>query len=727
LTRVFDRTLTGGIALVVLLIIGNVALAYRNAQRVAGTAERVNHTQQVLTELDHVLTSVTEAESAERGFIITENERYIAPFAEAERDIASGFDTLMALTLDNPDAQARLPVIRGYAEKRIALLHLALNVMRTEGAVVARSIVQSDSGRILMDSIRAGLATIHSSERGLLAQRLAIYEENRRFALGSNIVGGIIALAVVTVLVGLLGRDMRLRAEVAAALFDQKELFRTTLASIGDAVIATDTNGRIIFVNGVATSLTGWTLKDAAGLPLDDVFRVINESSRAPVENPALRALRDGAIVGLANHSILIARDGSETPIDDSAAPIRDAEGQTSGAVLVFRNIAERRKAERALRDADRHKDEFLAILAHELRNPLAPLRNAVELMQQTPHDPVALERVRGMMDRQLEQLVRLTDDLLDVSRITRNKLEMHRERVDVIGILQSAIETCGPLLAQQQHTLIQDVPSTPLWVDGDRARLAQVFYNLIGNAAKYTDKGGEIRVNARREEDQIRVEIIDSGIGIAPEMLDRIFDLFTQADRSVSRAQGGLGIGLTLVRRILEAHGGRVTGQSEGRGHGSRFVVHLPALTTAEPAPAPRVVSSRRDGVGPTHARRIIVADDNRDAADTTAMMLRALGHEVRACYDGRQALDEGASFLPDTILLDIGMPGLSGYEVARRVRDEPWGADVTLIALTGWGQTEDRMRSLDAGFDHHLVKPVHLNDLRSVIEAGRGTARPA
>jgi CheY-like chemotaxis protein len=220
-------------------------------------------------------------------------------------------------------------------------------------------------------------------------------------------------------------------------------------------------------------------------------------------------------------------------------------------------------------------------------------------------------------------------------------------------------------------------------------------------------------------------VHITDNGIGIAPEMIDRIFELFTQGDRSVSRAQGGLGIGLTLVKRILEAHGGTVTALSDGRAHGSEFIVHLPAITIAEPGLSASRLPLSGDGASPSNTRRIIVADDNRDAADTTAMMLRALGHEVRACYDGRQALDEGASFQPDTMLLDIGMPGLSGYEVARRIRDEPWGADVALIALTGWGQTEDRRRSLDAGFDHHLVKPVHLNDLRSVIESGRGSGR--
>lgn len=718
-----DRTLIGGIALVVLMILGNIGLASWNSQRVAGTAERVNHTQEVLTELDHVLTYATEAEAAERGYIITSNERYVEPFAAADRHIRTGINQLQQLTIDNADAQARLPDIRRVAEARIDLLKLALAVMKERGPEAARSIVQSDLGRIYMDSLRAGIEHIYASERELLAQRLVTYEASRQFALGTNVAGGILALAVVAILGGLLIRDMRLRAEVVDALFDQKELFRTTLSSIGDAVIATDTEGRIVFINGIAESLTGWTLAEGAGRELHEVFRVVSEDTRQPVDNPALRALRDGTIVGLANHTILIARDGSETAIDDSAAPIRNADGTMSGAVLVFRDITERRRAERALRDADRHKDEFLAILAHELRNPLAPLRNAVELMRQAPHDPVPLERIRGMMDRQLEQLVRLTDDLLDISRITRNKLEMHRERVDVTRILQSALETCEPLVAQQSHTVVQDVPAVPLWVEGDRARLAQVFYNLIGNAAKYTDTGGQIRISAAREGGDVVVRIKDNGIGIAPDMVERIFDLFTQAERDIARSQGGLGIGLTLVRRIIQAHSGSVTVNSDGRGTGSEFVVHLPALTNVEPPDgAPRVNAS-----APTRLRKVIVADDNRDAADTTAMMLRALGHDVHACYDGRQALDEAKTFLPEAILLDIGMPGLSGYEVAQRIRAEPWGTTMTLVALTGWGQAEDRARSLAAGFDHHLVKPVQLRDLREAIEAGRTSLETA
>jgi CheY-like chemotaxis protein/anti-sigma regulatory factor (Ser/Thr protein kinase) len=261
--------------------------------------------------------------------------------------------------------------------------------------------------------------------------------------------------------------------------------------------------------------------------------------------------------------------------------------------------------------------------------------------------------------------------------------------------------------------------------VFADRARLVQAFYNLIGNAAKYTDPGGDVRVAVETVDSTIMVRIRDTGVGIPPDMIERVFELFTQADRTVSRAQGGLGIGLTLVRRIIDAHGGTVTASSAGRGRGSEFIVTLPALT-APVADASGPPAGTRSSDAATSAHRVVVADDNKDAADTTAMMLRTLGHEVRACYDGYEALEAGASFRPDTMLLDIGMPGLSGYELARRIRSEAWGAKVKLIAVTGWGQAEDRQRSMEAGFDRHLVKPVQLRDLREAIESGRGARTP-
>jgi signal transduction histidine kinase len=432
------------------------------------------------------------------------------------------------------------------------------------------------------------------------------------------------------------------------------------------------------------------------------------------VQNPALRALRDGSVVALQNHTVLVAKSGAETPIDDSAAPIRDAHGIMTGAVLIFRDITERKAAERALRDADRRKDEFLAVLAHELRNPLAPMRNALEIVRLSADDPIVVGKVRGTMERQVDHMVRLTDDLLDVSRITRNRLELRRKPVDLSVVVHRAMESSDPLLKERRHSVSLALPATPLVVDADESRLSQVLYNLLGNAAKYTHPGGRIHVQAQRDGADAIITISDNGIGIARENLQSVFEMFTQVDASLERSQGGLGIGLTLSRRIVELHGGTIEAASDGSGKGSTMTVRLRAVEDAsgiELAPARTFALPK--------GRRVLIADDNRDSADTLCSMLQMVGHDVRVCYDGVNALTQAELFRPEIMLLDIGMPVLNGLELASRVRERPWGANIRLIALTGWGQPEDIRRSQRAGFDHHLVKPVELARLQELIGA--------
>ena len=339
----------------------------------------------------------------------------------------------------------------------------------------------------------------------------------------------------------------RQRAEEALAR--QSELLRITLASIGDAVISTDAEGRVTFLNGVAETLTGWTHADALGRPLPDVFRIINEATRLPVESPALRALREGTIVGLANHTILIAADGTERPIDDSAAPMRDATGSILGTVLVFRDVTDRRRVEDELREADRRKDEFLALLAHELRNPLAPLRNGLEVMRLAAGDAIAVAQSREMMVRQVGHMVRLIDDLLDISRINRSKMELRRSRVSLADVINSAVETARPLIDAGGHKLEISLPPEPVVLDADLTRLAQVFGNLLSNSSRYTERGGQIWLAGQHRGDVVSVTVRDTGIGIPAESLPRIFDMFSQVDRSIERSTGGLGIGLALVK----------------------------------------------------------------------------------------------------------------------------------------------------------------------------------
>ncbi len=624
-------------------------------------------------------------------------------------------------------------------------------------------------------------------------------------------------------------------------LQSQRDWLLVTLACIGDGVITTDSDGRVAYMNPVAASLTGWTPQEAVGQPLDAVFRILNEESRQPVESPSVRALREGRTAGLAGHSLLVARDGTERSLDDSASPIRNDRGEVAGAVLVFRDITARRTTERALAtalayagdiiatlrepflvldtglrvrtanrsfydafrvsqgetegrlvydlgngqwdipglrtlldevltrnqsvhdyevqhtfpalgrktmllnarpfpsdsehpelillavedvsalreradelaEASRHKDEFLATLAHELRNPLAPIRNAVQYLGTDGVQGPGVKTARDVIARQVAVMVRLVDDLLDVARISRDKLEIVKQRVTLAAVVAAAVESSRPLIEQCGHDLVVALPPEPLDLDADPVRLAQVFTNLLNNAAKYTNRGGHIRLTAEREGSDAVVTVRDDGVGIPADMLARVFEMFTQVERSLERSQGGLGIGLTLVRRLVDLHDGSIEVRSDGPGRGSEFVVRLPLVLPPGELP-PRSSGPRAKALS---GCRVLVVDDNRDSAETLEMLLRIKANEVRTAHDGLEAVEVAEAFRPELVLLDIGLPKLNGYEVARRIREQPWGRAVTLVALTGWGQDEDRRRSMEAGFDHHVVKPVDFDALEKLL----------
>jgi signal transduction histidine kinase/CheY-like chemotaxis protein len=364
---------------------------------------------------------------------------------------------------------------------------------------------------------------------------------------------------------------------------------------------------------------------------------------------------------------------------------------------------------------ADQRKDEFLATLAHELRNPLAPIRNSVNLLRLSGASHPA-GQVWEMMDRQVSHMVRLVDDLMEVSRITRGKIELQRAQLDLASVIAAAIETSRPHIEAASHTLFVSPPEEPLSVEGDPMRLAQVFANLLNNAVKYTDPGGRISVTARRDGASAVVVVADSGVGIPENALPRVFEMFVQADARDSRAQTGLGIGLTLVRSLVEMHGGSVVARSAGAGRGSEFEVRLPLASRESPrAPQPSAAAPEVTGMP-----RVLVVDDNHDAADSLGALLELLGAEVRVAHSGPAALEAVVSFHPDAVLLDIGMPGMNGYEVANRIRTQGNGSrNTTLIALTGWGQDNDRRRSAEAGFDHHLVKPADMGALQTLLAA--------
>jgi PAS domain S-box-containing protein len=633
--------------------------------------------------------------------------------------------------------------------------------------------------------------------------------------------------------------DAKLRPEhwreIEESLRRQSQILEVTLASIGDAVIVTDKAGRTTFLNSVAETLTGWSMDVAKGRKLTEVFPIVNERTRRAVEDPVAKVLETGRSVGLANHTVLIARDGREIPIDDSAAPIRLPDGELFGVVLIFRDITEQRRAEHArawlaaivassddaivsktldgivtswnpgavhlfgytpeeivgqpiltivppdlhyeeaeilarlrkgerighfetqrvakngrridisltvspvrdesgeivgaskiarditerkraeqlLRDADRRKDEFLATLAHELRNPLAPMRNAAELLCYGKHDTPASKTACEIMDRQLRQMTRLVDDLLDVARVSAGRVELREELVDVGQLLASITGALRPAFDAARQPLDVTIPPEPLYVYGDRIRLTQAFSNLLHNANKYTPRGGRVAVEARQGQAAVEITIRDTGIGIPPSKLDEVFELFAQVGSGTDRAREGLGIGLTVTKRLVEIHGGRIEARSDGEGRGSEFIVRLPLREAPEIAGAAMPPSAAAAQL----ARRILIADDNKDAATSLSILLEGMGHQTRVVHDGLAALAAAEEMQPDVAILDIDMPKLDGYAVARGIAGQSWAAQISLIALTGLGRETDRRNAREAGFHHHLVKPVEPEVLREVL----------
>jgi PAS domain S-box-containing protein len=533
-----------------------------------------------------------------------------------------------------------------------------------------------------------------------------------------------------------LSREVQRRRRAEAELIEQRERLHVTLSGIGDAVIATDVEARITFMNPVAELQTGWTSAEALGRPLADVFHIVTEESRAVVENPVRRALSEGRIIGLANHTVLLRRDGSEIHIDDSGAPIRDAAGCVIGAVLVFHDISERRQLEqqveartRELEGEHRRKDEFLAMLGHELRNPLAPIKTAVTLLELSQGDRATGARAREVLQRQVSHLTRLVDELLDVARITTGRMLLRTEPVDPVVFVRLALEQCEPLIRDKEQRLVFHGASEPLSVNADVQRMTQAVGNLLNNASRYTPPGGEIHLTLQRAGGSdgdgyggyVEIAVEDNGNGIDAEALPHVFSLFRQAGRTLARSEGGLGIGLTLVKRLAESHGGSVSAASEGPGRGSRFTIRLPLAPTV--AAAPRA-SSRTTDVARAH--KVLVVDDNLDAAATLAEVLGLLGHAVRVAHDGPGALQLAREMRPDAVFLDIGLPGMDGYQVARTLRAElaaaSCGAPVLLVALTGYGQPEDRIKAREAGFDHHMIKPTPIEEVVRLLAALSG-----
>jgi PAS domain S-box-containing protein len=519
-------------------------------------------------------------------------------------------------------------------------------------------------------------------------------------------------------------RDVTMRrhaeAELSRLAGESERLrlvYETALSNTADFNYVFDLNGRFTYVNRALLALWQKDLGEALGRNFFDLGYPPDLAER--LQRQIEQVIHSGAPL----------RD--ETPYTSAVGtrayeyifvPVTGNDGRVVAVAGSTRDITERKLAEETLREsarqlteADRRKDEFLATLAHELRNPLAPLRNGLQVMRLARDNPEAVESARNIMDRQLAQMVRLVDELLDLSRISRGRVELLKERVALETVIRQAVETSRPAIDELGHELLVTLPAESIFIEADATRATQVFANILNNAAKFTERGGRIEISAIAEQDVVLVNVRDNGIGIPQELLARVFEMFTQADQSTGRRGNGLGIGLSLVRGLVELHGGSVEARSAGLGCGSEFSVRWP---TAGPD-AGRGASEELSAPASKKRHRILVIDDNRDAAASLAALLDLKGNETRSAYDGFDGLKIAADFRPDVVFLDIGMPGLDGIETGRRLRAQPWGKNLVLIALSGWGQERDKRESVDAGFNHHLVKPVDMRELEIALDS--------
>lgn len=503
--------------------------------------------------------------------------------------------------------------------------------------------------------------------------------------------------------------------EVDALVIGGKEIYtlegadhpyRVLVEAMQQGAVTLSPAGAIVYCNTGFSNMLRRPAEKVIGTPIQSLFGAL--------DLPELTRRLSEPHTGKQSELTLRTDDGGSLPVVVSFNLLPLAE--MSAVCLVFTDLTEH-KHNLELRDTDRRKDEFLAMLAHELRNPLAPISNAAMILGL--RNQGANEEVRwacDVIERQVRQMTRIVDDLLDVSRITRGKITLQKTLVDISSIISAAVETSRPLIESRKHRLNITLPSEPLEVQVDVTRMAQVVTNLLNNAAKYTEEGGQIRISADRDGDEAVITVRDNGVGVSPDLLPKIFELFTQADRTIDRSQGGLGIGLTLVRSLVELHGGSVSAFSDGLGQGSQFVVRLPLILNARNNEH-GTLSARTNGAAKTKPQRILVVDDNIDSAQTLASMLRVLGHDSLVAHDGPQAIDAAKTYHPALVILDIGLPGMNGYMVAEQLRSIPELRGMYLAALTGYGEEQDRKRSQESGFNKHFVKPLGLTELQELI----------
>jgi signal transduction histidine kinase/CHASE3 domain sensor protein/ActR/RegA family two-component response regulator len=724
---VFRSYLFCALACIAIIIFAWIVIAQERNLRQVNLQVRTWRDIEITTE--RLLGSLRDAETGQRGYLLTQDTAYLEPFEKSKNELMGLAAQLESFTSVAPGQLPRAQQLTALAKLKLAELSRTVDLARAGNIAAALAIVRTNQGQDLMAEIRS-IATAIDEAAGAATQTYRDRADEATHDLVLSVIATSVAsIGLLILLTYFLRRDGRSIREAA-------EQLAITLRSIGDAVVTTDAFGNVTFLNPVAIEI-GQREMPKSPAPFRELFQLVNEVTGAAASDPIAQVLRDGKTIELANHTALLRPDGTAVSIEDSAAPLRDDDGEVRGVVFIFKDISERRKAdkelaaarelleknlaeltvtEEQLRVADRRKDEFLATLAHELRNPVAPIRHAIKLLESEALDEEQQRWSRAVIARQTAHIARLLDDLLDSARITRGELVLRVAPVDLQAVITEALDVAGPIIERKGHRLDVILPEPPLTLMVDGIRIAQVLSNLLTNAAKYTDAGGRITLEAKVFGDKFLMSVKDSGVGLSAEAVPHVFRMFNQIQATLDRSEGGLGIGLSLAAELVRLHGGRIDVHSDGPGRGSRFVIALPASVvsvkeTIEPPATPPAKPA-------DSARLILVIDDNVDAAATLGMLLELSNNEVLTANSGEQGLDLARQRQPAAVVIDIGLPGMDGYEVAKAIRRESWGHATFLIALTGWGQTSDKERALAAGFDQHLTKPADPDALQELID---------
>jgi PAS domain S-box-containing protein len=869
-----QRKLATGYAVAIAVLIIDLTLTLWNLNSIGTTWDALALSHDFVVGMDDVLSNLQDAETGQRGYLLTGDERYLEPYTKSHAVVAASIDRLRSFVASDGIRREQLNELAEATSAKLAELEQTIKLRRESGLDAALAVVKTDRGRAYMGQVRNEIAAMGAGEN---ATRVRLRDSLQAALRGTTLTFALTSLLALVLLIGIHLLSERSREQ----LRQHAAWLSTTLRSMGDAVIATDGEGRVTLLNPVAETLTGWARDEASGKPLEDIFRITNQITGEPADSPVARVLREGVVVGLANHTILTARDGTSHPIDDTAAPITDDGGQIRGVVLVFHDVSQRyaaevsiresrrarhtaevalrqaedtrlvlaaivessddaiigetlegvitswnqaaelilgytpleivgkpvstlmplahsedmirileriRRGERVghfetqrltkdgrvidvslsvspIRDADgtiigaakvarditerkraevererllaaaqaatadaesanRMKDDFLATLSHELRTPLNAIVGWAKILRSGSADAEDIEEGLAAIDRNSQAQTQIVEDLLDISRIISGKLRLDVQRLALTDIIDAALATVLPAANAKEIRVHKVLDSLAGPVSGDAARLQQVVWNLLANAVKFTPKGGQVQVLLERVNSHVEISVIDTGIGIQPEFLPHVFDRFRQGDASTTRRHAGLGLGLAIVKQLVEMHGGSIRAKSPGEGQGATFTLMLPITVVhperSEPPKArPKERNATADACpdGDLAGLRVLVVDDEPDARQLLRRVLADSQAEVAVASSSAEALAVIGAFRPEVIVCDIGMPEQDGYDLIHRVRANPATKDIPAAALTAFARPEDRKRSLMAGFQTHVAKPVDPAELKAVV----------